>query len=376
MVNNIDRSRASEGWQDAGKTDSTKRRPPQQDTYRKVERDKHKPPSKEEQEEHASVDEKKDSRSIFDLSKKTSPKKGMIKEPGIKGEAATEGALQKLPAKKGDQAEPEFGALEGEPKEEEFAASDAEKTPGFDQTKEPQTADPSKKMMQPQMKQPAPELTASQAAAHMKAEKPVVKESAGEVKGDSQTAKKDKTKGETRTTSADTDAEMAKGAAGAAQGPVQGVGLGSEKAEEAKETAKSATIKELAAQIVDRIQIMKRDDLTSTIITLKSPPELAGSTITLTASDHAKREFNITFANLSPDGKMLLDRKLKEDSLTETLDRKGIIVHNVITTTQPERIMTADAGQAAQDQRQQREDQQEQQKRQHPQEGYEEEETT
>lgn len=120
---------------------------------------------------------------------------------------------------------------------------------------------------------------------------------------------------------------------------------------------------------------MRKGDLTSTIITLRHPPVMAGSTITLTSSANANREFNISFANLSPDAKVFLDRKLKEDSLTETLERKGIIVHNVTTTTEPEKVISADAGQASKDRQDQQQEQQQQQKRQSFQ-GTEEEEVT
>lgn len=98
----------------------------------------------------------------------------------------------------------------------------------------------------------------------------------------------------------------------------------------------SATIQDLATQIIDKIQIMRQGDETKTIVTLRHPPILEGATLTLTTSDNAKREFNISFANLSPDAKAFLDRKLTENSLTETLERKGIVVHMITTTTETE----------------------------------------
>lgn len=113
----------------------------------------------------------------------------------------------------------------------------------------------------------------------------------------------------------------------------------------------SSTIREIATQIIDRIQIMKKEGETSTMITLRHPPLLAGSTITLHATDHAKNEFNISFANLSHQGKIFLDRMLKEDPLNLALERKGIIVHHLVTTTQPETLITQETGQTPQDQR-------------------------
>lgn len=149
----------------------------------------------------------------------------------------------------------------------------------------------------------------------------------------------------------------------------QPVHFATDKAPEFREIESRATIQELANQIIERIQVMRREDLNSTIITLRHPPILEGSTITLTTSDNAKREFNISFANLSPDAKMFLDRKLQEQPLTETLERKGIIVHMITTTTQVENFANLQPGQSFRDQQeQQRQQQQEQQRRQQNQE--------
>lgn len=145
-------------------------------------------------------------------------------------------------------------------------------------------------------------------------------------------------------------------------GTVQSVSLQTEKADKNQEIARQSTIDELATQMIERIQILQKGNESQTTIVLRNPPVLEGATITLTASDHAKREFNISFANLSPDAKLLLDRKLTEDSLTETLERKGIIIHMLTTTTQADPLLTVDAGQTSRDQQEQqgRQDKQQQ----------------
>lgn len=143
---------------------------------------------------------------------------------------------------------------------------------------------------------------------------------------------------------------------------IQGVGLGADKTglKETGEVARSATIRDIAAQIVEKVQIMKDSDTTRTIVTLRHPPILSGATVTLVVSDNAKNELNISFANLSPDAKMFLDRKLNEDSLTQTLERKGIVVHMITTKTEPE--INLQAGQPTrEDQQQQQRDQSQQQ---------------
>lgn len=165
-------------------------------------------------------------------------------------------------------------------------------------------------------------------------------------------------------------------ATGGVNSSIQAASFQTEKAEETQETTHSATIREIATQIVDRIQIMRKDNETQTTITLRHPPVLEGATITLTTSDHAKREFNISFANLSPEAKLMLDRRLKEDSLTQTLERKGIIVHMLTTSTQAENLIATDAGQASRDRQDQQQQQQEQQQRKQSFQGEEEEEVT
>lgn len=176
-----------------------------------------------------------------------------------------------------------------------------------------------------------------------------------------QVTKKEKPKGGSGSRSSSDDAERNPNFAAA--NPIQTAGLGADKADiqNTQETSRTTTIKEIVAQIVEKIQVMRDNDSTKTIVTLKHPPILAGATVTLIASDNAKQEFNISFANLSPDAKMFLDRKLNEDSLTQTLERKGIVVHMVTTTTQTE-LMNIQSGQPTkEDQQQQQRDQSQQQ---------------
>ena len=230
-----------------------------------------------------------------------------------------------------------------------------DKTPA-DQLTKPLTPKPQAKPPQPLDTQVPQQALA--ASAQLKPNKTIEKTS--ERKEEGKTAKTEKSKGGIRSAS---EEGLEKGVAASVHSPIQGTSFNTEKSLGTQEAARS-TIKDIAAEIVDSIQVMRKDDLTSTVITLRNPPILAGATITLTTSDSAKREFSISFANLSAEGKVLLDNKLRSDSLTETLERKGIIVNSLTTTTQPEKIITTDAGQAAQDQRDQKDQQQQQQKRQ------------
>ena len=200
---------------------------------------------------------------------------------------------------------------------------------------------------QPQMKQPT-EAPAPKRPLPAQVSKGAPKGEVKEVKKEEPLVKKEKAKGESKRASIDTEGE--KGVQAAAQPPIQGTGFSTEKAQGTTPAARSATIRELAAQIIERIQVMRKKDETHTMVTLRHPPILAGATLTIATTDQAKKECTITFANLSPEAKVFLDRKLKEDSLTENLDRKGIVVHQLTTTTEAQPLVATEAGQASKDQ--------------------------
>lgn len=103
-----------------------------------------------------------------------------------------------------------------------------------------------------------------------------------------------------------------------------------------KEVKQGSSIRDLAAQLIKEIQTIRTEGRTDTVVTLRYPPIFEGATVTLTALDSAKNQFNIAFASLSENAKLLLDNKLANDSLTQALERKGIQVHVIITTTQVE----------------------------------------
>lgn len=93
-------------------------------------------------------------------------------------------------------------------------------------------------------------------------------------------------------------------------------------------------LRDLAAELIKEIQTLRTGDKTDTIVTLRFPPLFEGATVKLTTMDSAKRAFDILFANLSDQAKLLLDNKLANDSLMLALERKGFQVHTIATTTQ------------------------------------------
>lgn len=97
-----------------------------------------------------------------------------------------------------------------------------------------------------------------------------------------------------------------------------------------------STVKDIVEQIVANMQTVQTEGKTDTIVTLRYPPILEGATVTLTAFEGTKREFNLSFANLTDDAKRFLDRKIAEDSLVESLARQDIIINTLTTTTMQE----------------------------------------
>ncbi|MEM1283496.1 MAG: hypothetical protein AAGG81_08070 [Chlamydiota bacterium] len=95
-------------------------------------------------------------------------------------------------------------------------------------------------------------------------------------------------------------------------------------------------IEELVQQIVDEVNILKVDGRTETTLTLKHPPMFAGSQVTITEFDTAKKEFNIKFENLSQEAHELISMQSNLDRLQSGLQQKGYNVHIVTANTEIE----------------------------------------
>jgi hypothetical protein len=105
-----------------------------------------------------------------------------------------------------------------------------------------------------------------------------------------------------------------------------------------KAAASFATnLQELINQMVEKVQEMQTAGTTETTVTLKQPPLFAGANLILTSFDNAKGEFNISFENLKVEAKALLDMRVNQDSLKQTMDDKGFTVHIITVTTLAER---------------------------------------
>lgn len=101
----------------------------------------------------------------------------------------------------------------------------------------------------------------------------------------------------------------------------------------AKPVQSAEQIRELANQIADKITITKTTSQVDTSVKLTNIPKFEGVTVTVTTYPTAKGEINITFENLTQEGKMILDMADNRAALRQSLDQRGYIVHMVTTTT-------------------------------------------
>lgn len=121
----------------------------------------------------------------------------------------------------------------------------------------------------------------------------------------------------------------------------------------------------LVTQMIENLQTMEYSGKTDTTLTLRHPPIFEGSTLTLSAFDSAKGEFNVTFSNLNHQAKYLLDMQGTQDSLRQSLMERGYMMHIFIATTEKETpVITGEQAEAFDRQRREQGQQQQQQQQQ------------
>lgn len=107
-------------------------------------------------------------------------------------------------------------------------------------------------------------------------------------------------------------------------------------------------IQEIVDKLVDKLYIATVEGKTDTTVVLKHPPLMRGASVVITEFDSAKGEFNIKFENLTQAAKELLDMRENQENLRLALDQKGYTVHIMVTTTERETPLIAEAEQASQ----------------------------
>ncbi len=93
-------------------------------------------------------------------------------------------------------------------------------------------------------------------------------------------------------------------------------------------------MQELFDQVESQITILSNSKgQTDTTLTLKQPPIFEGASLTVSTDANARGQFNITFENLNPTAKHLIDMTDNQNTLRNNLEQKGYMVHIVIATT-------------------------------------------
>lgn len=114
-------------------------------------------------------------------------------------------------------------------------------------------------------------------------------------------------------------------------------------------------LQEIVDQILDNIYTLKVNGQTETVMTLRQPPIMEGSTLTLTSFDTARGQFNVTFSDLSAAAKDLIDNQMAQRTLQRALEEKGYTIHIVIVSTGSENLLTTLESQNSRESQQQRE---------------------
>lgn len=115
----------------------------------------------------------------------------------------------------------------------------------------------------------------------------------------------------------------------------------------AKETAFEETkasreaLLELFKQAVDALTTMISKNQTNTVVTIRHPPIFDGASLVLTEYSSARKEYNITFGNLSPDARRLLETMGSEQQLRQALIDKGYTLHMMTIETRPFKVTPA-----------------------------------
>ncbi len=121
----------------------------------------------------------------------------------------------------------------------------------------------------------------------------------------------------------------------------------------------ASPIQKVVEKLVSEIQMIEAQGKTNTVVTLNQPGIFKGANLVITSFESAKGEFNLSFENLTQQGKLLLESNM--DSLKQNLEQKGYVTH-IITTTTMEETKVVDTGETAFARDQEKEEGKQQQK--------------
>jgi hypothetical protein len=117
-----------------------------------------------------------------------------------------------------------------------------------------------------------------------------------------------------------------------------------EKTATAKDPETQATILQIVEQTIQAVAMMRTKDETTINVTIKYPPIFEGATIKIVESASAKHEFNITFDNLTPEARRLIETQANQVRLQQSLLERGYTLRNIVIAPEIKFEPAAQAG--------------------------------
>ena len=100
---------------------------------------------------------------------------------------------------------------------------------------------------------------------------------------------------------------------------------------------RQAALLQVISQAAEAITTFVSKDVTSTVVTIRQPPIFEGATLTVTEYTTSPQQFNITFANLSPDARRMIESVANQQQLKQALVDRGYTVQNIVIESTPKK---------------------------------------
>jgi hypothetical protein len=101
-----------------------------------------------------------------------------------------------------------------------------------------------------------------------------------------------------------------------------------------------AAMIQLITQAAEAIATFVSKDVTSTVVTIRQPPIFEGATLTVTEYSSAPKQFNITFENLTPEARRMIESVANQQQLKQALVDRGYTVQNILIESTPRKAET------------------------------------
>lgn len=103
--------------------------------------------------------------------------------------------------------------------------------------------------------------------------------------------------------------------------------------QEKKPVQDGVQLVDLVTSLIDQLYVVETSGQKDTVFVLQNPPLFSGATVTISAFDSAKGQFNIAFTNLTQEAQKILDMAENRQLLIAGLAEKGYGVQMFTTTT-------------------------------------------